>query len=77
MTTDDNSTKFWIGIASAFVIPSLAYSYAQGSTVQSINTLTRTVEQLQSTIDKVNDKIDKQSNRITTIETVQSLGGKK
>lgn len=73
----ENSTKFWIGIASAFVIPSLAYSYAQGSTVQSINTLTKTVEQLQSTIDKISDKLDTQGQRITTIEALQSLREKK
>ena len=37
----NNDKKFWIGIATAFIIPTLAYSYTQGMTAQSISQLSR------------------------------------
>ena len=50
--------KFWIGIASAFVLPTLAYVYTQGRTAQSIDQLTQTVARFQSSIDATNERIN-------------------
>ena len=55
MSNDDK--KFWIGIASAFIIPTLAYIYTQGMTAQSISQLSANVEKYQTTVDKLNGQI--------------------
>ena len=53
----NNNQKFWIGIASAFVIPTLAYVYTQGMTAQSISQLSASVDKYQSTVDSLNGQI--------------------
>lgn len=55
MSNDDQ--KFWIGIASAFIIPTLAYVYTQGMTAQSIRQLSASVDKYQTTVDNLNDQI--------------------
>lgn len=54
--------KFWVGIASAFIIPTLAYVYMQGMTAQSINQLVESVNKYQETADSLNTKIHDVSN---------------
>ena len=49
--------KFWIGIASAFIIPTIVYVYAQGMTAQSIIQLSASVDKYQDTVDSLNGKI--------------------
>ena len=49
--------KFWIGIASAFIIPTIAYVYTQGMTAQSIIQLSASVDKYQTTIDNLNGQI--------------------
>ena len=53
----NNDQKFWIGIASAFIIPTLAYVYTQGMTAQSISQLSKSVDKYQDTVDSLNGKI--------------------
>ena len=53
----NNDQKFWIGIASAFVIPTLAYVYTQGMTAQSISQLSASVDKYQATVDTLNGQI--------------------
>ena len=53
----NNDQKFWIGIASAFIIPTLAYVYMQGMTAQSISQLSTSVDKYQDSIDILNGKI--------------------
>lgn len=55
MSNDDQ--KFWIGIASAFIIPTLAYVYTQGMTAQSISQLSESVDKYQNTVDNLNGQI--------------------
>lgn len=54
--------KFWVGIASAFIIPTLAYVYMQGMTAQSINQLVESVNKYQETADSLNTNIHDVSN---------------
>ena len=53
----NNDQKFWIGIASAIIIPTIAYVYTQGMTAQSINQLSASVDKYQTTVDNLNDQI--------------------
>ena len=53
----NNDQKFWIGIASAFIIPTIAYVYTQGMTAQSIRQLTASVDKYQDAVDSLNGKI--------------------
>lgn len=53
----NNDQKFWIGIASAFIIPTIAYVYTQGMTEQSIRQLTASVDKYQTTVDNLNGQI--------------------
>ena len=53
----NNDQKFWIGIASAFVIPTLAYVYTQGMTAQSISQLSASVDKYQDAVDTLNGQI--------------------
>ena len=55
MSNDDQ--KFWIGIASAFIIPTLAYVYTQDMTAQSIRQLTASVDKYQAAVDSLNGQI--------------------
>ena len=55
MSNDDK--KFWIGIASSFIIPTLAYVYTQGMTAQSISQLSASVDKYQTTVDNLNGQI--------------------
>lgn len=55
MSNDDQ--KFWISIASAFIIPTLAYVYTQGMTAQSIIQLSASVDKYQATVDSLNGQI--------------------
>lgn len=55
MTGSDQ--KFWIGIASAFILPTLAYVYTQGMTAQSIDSLAKSVDKFQSSVDVVNTRM--------------------
>ena len=55
MSNDDQ--KFWIGIASAFIIPTIAYVYTQGMTAQSISQLSASVDKYQDTVDILNGQI--------------------
>lgn len=56
MTGSDQ--KFWIGIASAFILPTMAYIYTQGMTAQSIEQLAKSVDKYQSTVDNVNQQVN-------------------
>ena len=60
--------KFWIGIASAFILPTLAYVYAQGMTAQSIEQLAKSVEKFQSNVDAANGRINN-AERLTESNT--------
>ncbi len=60
MTGSDQ--KFWIGIASAFILPTMAYIYTQGMTAQSINQLAKSVDKFQSTVDIINDRVNTIAN---------------
>ena len=53
----NNDKKFWIGIATAFIIPTLAYSYTQGMTAQSISQLSASVYKYQDAVDILSGKI--------------------
>lgn len=53
----NNDQKFWIGIAAAFIIPTLAYVYTQGMTAQSIRQLSSSVDKYQDTVDSLNGQI--------------------
>lgn len=70
----NNDQKFWIGIASAFVIPTLAYVYTQGMTAQSISQLSKSVDKYQDTADILNGKIliiaNNANNNTATIASV-------
>ena len=55
MTGSDQ--KFWIGIASAFILPTLAYVYTQGMTAQSIDSLTKSVDKFQTSVDATNTRL--------------------
>ena len=70
---DSNQKKFVASIIITFAIPALAYIHGQGAMSESIHQLTRTVENFQNTIDNLSDKIDAQGNRLTAIETRQTL----
>ena len=54
---NNNDQKFWIGIASAFIIPTIVYVYMQGMTAQSISQLSTSVDKYQDSIDILNGKI--------------------
>ncbi len=69
MTGSDQ--KFWIGIASAFVLPTMMYIYTQGMTAQSITELTHSVDKFQNNMDNVNDHINVISN--TTLNNNTSI----
>ena len=56
MTGSDQ--KFWIGIASAFILPTLAYVYTQGMTAQSIDSLAKSVDKFQTSVDAANTRLD-------------------
>lgn len=49
--------KFWIGIASAFILPTMAYVYTQGMTAQSIAQLAVSVDKFQANVDVINDRV--------------------
>ena len=70
----NNDQKFWIGIASAFVIPTLAYVYTQGMTAQSISQLSASVDKYQDTVDILNGQIlviaNNANNNTATIASV-------
>ena len=72
MSNDDQ--KFWIGIASAFIIPTLAYVYTQGMTAQSIRQLSASVDKYQATVDSLNGQIltiaNNANNNTASIESV-------
>lgn len=55
MTGSDK--KFWIGIASAFILPTLAYVYTQGMTAQSIDSLAKSVDKFQTSVDAANTRL--------------------
>lgn len=55
MTGSDQ--KFWIGIASAFILPTLAYVYTQGITAQSIDSLAKSVDKFQTSVDATNTRL--------------------
>lgn len=55
MTGSDQ--KFWIGIASAFILPTLAYVYTQGMTAQSIDSLAKSVDKFQTSVDATNTRL--------------------
>lgn len=55
MTGSDQ--KFWIGIASAFILPTLAYVYTQGMTAQSIDSLAKSVDKFQTSVDATNSRL--------------------
>ncbi len=60
MTGSDQ--KFWIGIASAFILPTMAYIYTQGMTAQSIEQLAKSVDKFQQNVDVVNDRVNNVMN---------------
>ena len=70
----NNDQKFWIGIASAFIIPTLAYVYTQGMTAQSISQLSASVDKYQDTVDILNGQIliiaNNANNNTATIASV-------
>lgn len=72
MSNDDK--KFWIGISSAFIIPTLAYVYTQGMTAQSIKQLTASVDKYQAAVDSLNGQIlivaNNANNNTTEIASV-------
>ena len=53
----NNDQRFWIGITSAFIIPTIAYVYTQGMTAQSISQLSASVDKYQDTVDSLNSQI--------------------
>ena len=53
----NNDQKFWIGIASAFIIPTIAYVYTQGMTAQSISQLSASVYKYQDAVDILSGQI--------------------
>ena len=55
MTGSDQ--KFWIGIASAFILPTLAYVYTQGMIAQSIDSLAKSVDKFQTSVDATNSRL--------------------
>lgn len=55
MTGSDQ--KFWIGIASAFILPTLAYVYTHGMTAQSIDSLAKSVDKFQTSVDATNTRL--------------------
>lgn len=55
MTGSDQ--KFWIEIASAFILPTLAYVYTQGMTAQSIDSLAKSVDKFQTSVDSTNTRL--------------------
>lgn len=57
MSGSSENQKFWIGIASAFVIPTVLFVYSQGMTEQSINELTKSVDKFQVNIDATNSRL--------------------
>ena len=69
--------KFWIGITSAFIIPTLAYVYTQGMTAQSIRQLSASVDKYQTTVDNLNDQIliiaNNANNNTAEIASVNKL----
>lgn len=60
MTGSDQ--KFWIGIASAFILPTMAYIYTQGMTAQSIESLAKSVDKFQTSVDNVNQQVNTIAN---------------
>lgn len=56
MTGSDQ--KFWIGIASAFILPTMAYVYTQGMTAQSIAQLATSVDKFQANVDTLSDRMN-------------------
>lgn len=56
MTGSDQ--KFWIGIASAFILPTMAYVYTQGMTAQSIAQLAVSVDKFQANVDTISDRMN-------------------
>lgn len=66
--------KFWIGISSAFILPTLAYVYTQGMTAQSIEQLAKSVEKIQTTVDNVNGQmINTANNSINNTNSILSI----
>lgn len=63
---NNSDQKFWIGIASAFILPTMAYIYTQGMTAQSIEQLAKSVEKFQTSIDVVNDRVNGVANGTST-----------
>lgn len=63
---NNSDQKFWIGIASAFILPTMAYIYTQGITAQSIEQLAKSVEKFQTSIDVVNDRVNGVANGTST-----------
>lgn len=72
MTGSDQ--KFWIGIASAFILPTLAYVYTQGMTAQSIDSLAKSVDKFQTSVDAANTRLAnvERDNSNNTLAIVQA-----
>ena len=76
MTGSDQ--KFWIGIASAFILPTLAYVYTQGMTAQSIDSLAKSVDKFQTSVDAANTRLanverDNSNNALEIVQTNKRL----
>ena len=76
MTGSDQ--KFWIGIASAFILPTLAYVYTQGMTAQSIDSLAKSVDKFQTSVDAANTRLanverDNSNNALEIVQTSKRL----
>ena len=76
MTGSDQ--KFWIGIASAFILPTLAYVYTQGMTAQSIDSLAKSVDKFQNSVDATNTRLsgierDTSNNAMSIIQANRHL----
>ena len=76
MTGSDQ--KFWIGIASAFILPTLAYVYTQGMTAQSIESLAKSVDKFQMSVDAANTRLanverDNSNNALEIVQTSKRL----
>ena len=76
MTGSDQ--KFWIGIASAFILPTLAYVYTQGMTAQSIDSLAKSVDKFQTSVDAANTRLanverDNSNNALAIVQANKHL----
>ena len=58
MSGSSDGQRFWIGITSAFVIPTVMFVYSQGMTAQSINELTKSVDKFQVSLDITNSRVE-------------------